>query len=218
MTGGRQKRDIQVQQGAVQFPQQSTMANQFRSAFIAKVTEAFSQRMTCNLKTNDGQILHNVPVMTKAGLVDGKPYGTVSLPAIGDYVVVIYAAYGAMHKIILGTIVPYMAQEFSNRPINSDNKEYTTTMLESDKPLEDKTIFKSGTTVMVEENGTVCVETPKGSSIRMDEEGNKIVIDDLQGNTVSMTPSGIVVEDKNGNTITMASTKIVINGKLEVSQ
>lgn len=204
MISGKQKRDVQVQQGAVQFSQQS-MVIENRSAFIAQVIETFSQRMTCNLKTVDGQILYNIPVMTHAGLIGGRPYGTVNLPAVKDYVVVLYASYGTRHKVIIGTIVPYLAQEFSKAPVNSDNKQFATAMLDSNKPLEYKRIFKSGTSILVEEDGTLSVETPSGAFIRLSESENKILI-----------------KDSNGNTITMESgeseKKVVINGHLEVLQ
>jgi hypothetical protein len=194
------------------------MAPHDRSAFIAQVTKVYSQRMTCDLKTHDGQLLHNIPVMTSAGTIDGAPYGTVSLPANKDYVVVIYASYGTRHKVIVGTVIPYLAPEFGKAPVNSENKQFATTMLEENKPLEDKYIFKSGTSLLVEEDGTISIETPSGMFIHIDEANSKIIVSDAQGtpNVLTLSSTGILIEDKNGNDITMTSGKVTINGNLEV--
>ena len=196
----KQTRDVQVKQGAVQFPLRTTMASHDRSAFIAQVTKVYSQRMTCDLKTYDGQLLYNIPIMTNAGTIEGAPYGTVSLPANKDYVVVMYASYGTRHKVIIGTVIPYLANEFSKAPVNSANKQFATEMLEKDKPLEYKRIFKSGTSLLVEEDGTISIETPSGMYIRLNEAAGELKF------------------EANGNDITMESGKVTINGNLEVLQ
>jgi len=197
----KQKRDVQVEQSAVQFPNRTTMAPHGRSAFIAQVIEVYSQRVTCDLKTHDGQVLQNIPVMSQAGTIAGAPYGTVSLPAIEDFVVVMYASYGTRHKVIVGTIFPYLANEFSKPPVNSGSKTTATTMLEADKPLEDKIILKSGTSVLIEEDGTITIETPDGTFFKLD----------VAAGTFELT-------DSNGNTIVSSASTVTINGNLEVDQ
>lgn len=216
----KQKRDVQVEQSAVQFPLRTTMAPHDRSAFIAQVIKVYSQRMTCDLKTSDGQVLPNISVETEAGVVDDAPYGTIDLPAINDYVIVDYASYGTRHKIIVGTVLPYLATEFSKAPVNSTNKQFATVMLEKNKPLEYKRIFKSGTSLLIEEDGTISVETPSGMFIHIDEANSKITVSDAQGtpNVLTLSSTGVLIEDINGNDITMASGKVTINGNLEVLQ
>lgn len=193
-----QKRDIQVRQGALNFPKRTTMDPLFQLGhpFIAKVVNVYSERMTCDLDTSDGQRLSNVPVVTKGGLVNGEHYGEMDLPAVGDYVIVMFASYGVRHKVIIGTILPYLATEFSKDAIGSGTKQFTKTVLEADKPLEYRRVLKSGTSIQVEEDGTVTVETPSGSHIRIGESTPEIKIVDSNGNDITMEPSGVTI---NGN-------------------
>jgi hypothetical protein len=177
--------------------------------------------MTCDITTPDGQLIDNIPVMTKAGLVDGEHYGEMCLPAVDDYVVVIQASYGSRHKIIVGTFIPYLTNEFSTKDaVNSTNKNFTKRVLEADKPLEYRRVFKSGATVQVEEDGGVIIETPSGFYIHFDEANSKILFGDDQGtpNTITLDSNGLLLEDTNGNDITMVSGKVTVNGNLEVNQ
>jgi hypothetical protein len=215
-----QKRDVQVRQAASLFPRLSTMdpRTQITFPFLAKVTAAYSERMTCDLLTFDGQRLPNIPVMTKGGLVDGEHYGELDLPAIDDYVVVIHASYGTRHKVIIGTYIPYLANEYSKDAVNSSNKQFTKKLLEAEKPLEYRRILKSGTSVEVTEDGTITVETPTGRYIRIDEATPEIKVEDPDGNIITLDSSGVTIEDANGNDITMGSSSVTINGNLEVLQ
>lgn len=196
----KQRRDVQVRQDSIGYPQKTTMAFSETAPFIAQVTVVYSQRMTCDLKTSDGQILQNIPIKTQAGLIEGKPYGEVCLPAVDDYVIVIYASFGTRHKIVIGTIIPYLSSEFAQAPVNSSSKQFATKLLEADIPLEYRRIFKSGTSVQVKEDGTIIVETPSGRYIQIDEDAGKLVL------------------SANGNTISMETGKVVINGNMEVLQ
>lgn len=215
-----QKRDIQVRQGALNYPNRSTMdpLSQLGHPFMAKVTAAYSDRMTCDLETFDKQRLPNVPVMTKGGLVDGEHYGEMDLPAVDDYVIVMFASYGTRHKVIVGTILPYLANEFLSDAVGSQNKQFTKTVLEADKPLEYRRILKSGTSVQVEEDGTITVETPTGRYIKVDEATPEIKIEDPDGNIITLDSSGVTIVDANGNDITMGASSVTINGNLEVLQ
>jgi hypothetical protein len=121
--------------------------------------------------------------------------------------------------------------------VNSESKQFTKKLLEADKPLEDRYIFKSGTTVQIEEDGGVIIEVPSGTYIHIDEANGKILIEDQHGNKttldtdgviiedgestpnkITMSSSGIVIDDANGNDIAMESGKVTINGNLEVLQ
>lgn len=216
----RQSRDVQVHQSAVSFPRRTTMdpIHNATVAFIARVLVAHSDRMTCDIETPDKQTLKNVPVMTKAGLVDGEHYGEMDLPAEDDYVIVISASYGANHEVIIGTFIPYLANEFGRDAVGSANKQFTLKVLEADVPLEYRRIFKAGVSVQIEEDGTITVEAPSGRYVKVDEANGAIHIEDPDGNAVELASSGISMTDANGNTVSMESGKVVINGNLEVLQ
>jgi len=196
-----QREDIQVRQGALNFIRRSTTSGEIHAPFFAKVIQAYSDRMTCDIEAVDGTPIKNVPVLTKGGLVDGEPYGEMCLPAVDDYVVVGFASFGQRHRVIIGTIFPYLANEFLKDAVNSTNKAFTKKLLVAGKPLEYRRIFKSGTSVHIEEDGSVTIETPEGSYIRIDEAGSEIKI-----------------VDTNGNDITMGASSVTINSNLEVLQ
>jgi len=215
-----QKEDIQVRQSALNFVKKSVTGGEAHAPFIAKVIQVHSDRMTCDIKTLDGATLANIPILTKGGLVDGEVYGEVCLPAIDDYVIVGYASYGQRHKVILGTILPYLVNEFVKDAVNSGSKQFTKKLLEADKPLGYRRIFKSGTTVQIEEDGGVIIETPSGMYVHIDEANSKIIISDAQGtpNVVTLDSNGVLIEDTKGNDITMTTGKVTINGNLEILQ
>lgn len=228
----QQRQDVHVTQGALNYTKRP---HSLYTAYIAQVIATYSDRMTCDIVSPDGQVMLNIPVQTKAGLIDGKPYGDFWLPELDDYVIVRQAAEGNRKQVITGTFVPYLSNDFMADAVNSDNKQYTLKLLEEGKEKHYKKIFRSGTTFEVEEDGTIIVETPRGAFIRFAETGKEIHLEDPQGNivvigdsgvsvtdkdgnAVTMSSSGMELADKNGNTITMGAVSVSINGNLEVLQ
>lgn len=228
--------NVTVHQAGIQFVQREVMTPHAQSAFIAKVVAVYSQRVTCDIETYDGQQLLNIPIVTKAGIIDNKPYGEISLPAVGDYVIIIHASYGDQHLVILGTIIPYLAEEFLNPPIGSEDKQFSEEFLEADKPLKYKRIFMSGTSVEIDTDGTIIVETPSGSFIRIDEDSGDFTMQDSHENIITTTQESVTIQtpsdthirldqnggfdisDSQGNTIESNATGILINNNLEVLQ
>lgn len=196
-----QKEDIQVRQSALNFIKGSSTGGEIHSPFFAKVIQVYSDRMTCNIETLDGAPIANVPVITKGGLVNGEVYGEVCLPAVNDYVIVDYASYGQRHKVIRGTILPYLVNEFIKDAVNSSSKQFTKKLFVAGKPLEDRRIFKNGATIEASQDGSVIVEIPDGAYIKMDK-----------------TAGEIHIVDSNGNTFDMVTGKVTINNNLEVLQ
>ena len=222
----KQRIDIQVRQDALNFIRRVPMATDVTSPFIAKVIQVYSQRMTCDIETPDKQRIPNVPVLTKGGVIDGAPYGEIDLPALDDYVIVMHASYGQRHKIIVGTIIPYLATEFLKAPVNSANKQFLTTFLESNIPLEYRRVFKSGASVQVEQDGTIVVEAPDGTYIRLDVATKSFTVRDSNENSIESSSStfrivaagAVRIEDGSGNVIETSATSVTINGNLEVLQ
>lgn len=229
-------KSVFVTQGSLNYAKSSgSVSDTLYSKFLAKVTARHSDRMTCDIQTTDGQLVYNVPMVTTAGLVDNKPYGIFDLPEIDDWVIVDRAGQGERKKVIVGTFIPYLTNEFNDDAVNSSNKAYTLKLLEAGKEMHYKRIFKSGTSVEIEEDGTIVVETPSGRYVRIDEtagstvvsdpdgnsvtlDSNGIILSDTNGNTVTTDSSGIVLSDTNGNDVTMETGKVSINGNMEVAQ
>lgn len=172
----RQDEDIRVRQAAVNFTRRDPARTELHESFIARVIKCHSDRMTCDIEAPDGAIFHNTAILTKAGLVNGAPYGEIDLPVAGDYVLVTYGGRGRRQTVVIGTIVPYLNPSFMGAPVNSSGKSYTTEFLEADREGAYKRVFHSGATVEVAEDGTIVVETPNGMHILMDVTANKVVI------------------------------------------
>lgn len=213
----RQRVDVQVRQDGVGFAERG-MVPMATAPFMAQVVQVYSDRMTCDVKTNDGQTLFNIPVLVKGGFVAGKPYGEIDLPAVDDYVIVFYAGFGMRQKAILGTILPYLVNEFNKDAVNSADKQFAKKVLEKDKPLEYRRVFKSGTTLQVEEDGRIVIETPDGTYVFVGGDDKVVKLEDSHGNIITIDSAGMILEDKNGNDISMVSGKVTINGNLEVLQ
>jgi hypothetical protein len=213
----RQSRDIQVQQNAINTARRMGGFSNY-IPYIAKVLAVYSDRITCDLITVDGVELKNVPVLTKAGLIDGEPYGEIDLPAIGDYVSIMQIGTGERQRAIIGTFIPYLSNDFNADAVNSAGKAYTKKLMEEGKEKVFKKIFQGGTSFECDEDGTITVETPSGTYVRIDEAAGTVTITDQHGNSYIMDSSGVTTTDTNGNDVTMESGKVTINGNLEVLQ
>lgn len=213
----RQSIDVQVRQDGLLQVERSSGAL-FTVPFLAQVIAVYSDRMTCDLTTLDGQTLSNIPVITKGGLVDGKPYGEVDFPAVDDYVFVMHAGYSSSNMVVVGTFFPYLSDGYTADVVNSAGKTFTKKLFEPGTPLGYRRVFKSGVSVQIEEDGRLIVETPDGTHILFGGKDKILEILDSHGNTVLADSSGMVLKDKNGNDVSMVSGKVTINGNMEVDQ
>lgn len=73
--------------------------------------------------------------------------------------------------------------------------------------------------MIIDKDGTVSLTDASGALLKMDAVGNEIIIEDANGNVMTMNSSGTRVEDANGNVIEMAAAgitaeapKIVLKG------
>ncbi|MDH5552566.1 MAG: phage baseplate assembly protein V [Nitrosomonas sp.] len=68
----------------------------------------------------------------------------------------------------------------------------------------------AGAEMTINPQGTVELEDASGAKLTMDAEANEIVLQDSNGNTMTMNTSGTTVEDSNGNKIEMAASGITV--------
>ncbi len=73
--------------------------------------------------------------------------------------------------------------------------------------------------MIIDKQGTITLTDASGALLKMDAPGNEIIIEDANGNIMTMNSAGTKVEDSNGNIIEMAAAgvtveapKIVIKG------
>ena len=165
-----------------------------------------------------------LPCSPFGGLAD---QGLFMIPEIDAQIWVEFEE-GNLHKPIW---VGVFWQQQSDTPIEAALEEPTTRVIKTpsghvlqfdDKSGEEqfRLAHPAGTELTVNSAGTVNYTDAGGSSITLDAEANSIVIEDSNGNTITLDTSGTVVEDVNGNKIEMAAagitvsaTKIVLSGQ-----
>lgn len=187
---------------------------------IARVIAVHADRGACDIRSWSGAIKYNVPIVTKAGLIDDEVYGEIEFPSVDDYVLVDFIRDRESEPIIVGTLIPYLNTKFQSgqTAVNSSSKQFTLKLLEEGKENFYRKIFRSGTTIEVQDDGTVIVELPSGTYLKLDEAGSELVIEDQHGNIFTLDSNGVKIEDTNGNDVTMQSGKVTVNGNLEVAQ
>ena len=173
--------------------------------FIATILKVYTDRYTCDVETADRALLTNIPLMSRGGLINNEIFGVFE-PLLPDTSVIV-ASVGATgeQKFILGTLYPYINPHYQRDqvPVNSDNKAYTKKLLEGNLSLSYRRVFPSGTTMEVQEDGTLIIETPSGTVLKLDETSGS---------------EHFEITDANGNVITSEPTKVVINNNFEVLQ
>jgi uncharacterized protein involved in type VI secretion and phage assembly len=65
--------------------------------------------------------------------------------------------------------------------------------------------------MVIDKNGSIELTDNSGAVIRMDAENSEIIVEDANGNTMTMNSSGTKVEDSNGNVIEMAAAGITVD-------
>jgi uncharacterized protein involved in type VI secretion and phage assembly len=70
----------------------------------------------------------------------------------------------------------------------------------------------AGTEFSIDEKGTVILVDAKQNTVTLDADGGKITLEDANGNSVTMSSSGIVAEDSSGNKIEMAASGVTVKG------
>lgn len=159
--------------------------------YVGKVRKVHSDRHAVDIETAAGLIVKDIPVKTKAGLISNEVYGELDLPAVGNYVIVQFLQNRESHPYVDGTIIPYLNGKYQSEqtPVNSTSKGHTKKLLESGKENVYRRIFKSGTTLEVDDDGTIVIETPKGGVITIDESSEHIEITPSGSGTVRLKGS-----------------------------
>ena len=121
-------------------------------------------------------------------------------------------------------------QQESDVPEDASKEEPTTRMLrthsghilqfdDADGEEQFRLYHPSEAEMIIDPDGTISLTDASGAFLKMDAENNEIIIEDANGNIMTMNSSGTKVEDANGNIIEMApagitaeAPKIVIKG------
>lgn len=71
----------------------------------------------------------------------------------------------------------------------------------------------AGAEMQVDKDGTVAITDAQGAKLTLDAAGGQVIVEDANGNTLTMTSAGTTVEDANGNKIEMAASGINVKGQ-----
>lgn len=72
-----------------------------------------------------------------------------------------------------------------------------------------------------DETGGITITDKQGAKVHLDADGNQLVVQDANGNTITLAPSGTSIEDSNGHSVTLdvsgakiSATQIVLDGSM----
>lgn len=150
----------------------------------------------------------------------GATFGWFAVPPVDAQVWVEFEEGDINRPIWVGTFW----QSSSDVPEEAAKDEPTTYLLQTpgghrvqfddESGAEKITLFHSKeATVVIDENGSIALTDAGGSTITLDASANECVIEDSNGNTLTLNSSGTKVEDANGNSIEMAASGITVKGQ-----
>jgi len=158
-----------------------------------------------------------LPCLPFGGLAD---QGLFVIPEVGAQVWVEFEGGNLNSPIWTGTFW----QKSGDAPAEAAQSPPTTRVLKTpaghilqfdDKEGEERfrLYHPSGTETSVNEKGTVALIDSKGNSLTLDAESGEIVLEEANGNTLTMNSTGATLEDSNGNKVEMAPSGVTVKGQ-----
>lgn len=150
----------------------------------------------------------------------GEGYGLFVVPQVGAQMWVEFEE-GDLHRPIwTGTFW----QQQSDVPEDASKDEPTTRMLRTpgghilqfdDEAGEEqfRLFHPTEAEMVVDKNGSMTLTDSGGATVTLDAEASEIIVEDANGNIMTMNGSGTTVEDSNGNKIEMAASGITVEGQ-----
>lgn len=71
----------------------------------------------------------------------------------------------------------------------------------------------AGAQMEIDKDGVVALTDAQGAKLTLDAKGEKVIVEDAHGNTLTMASAGTTIEDANGNKIEMAAAGITVLGQ-----
>jgi len=69
-----------------------------------------------------------------------------------------------------------------------------------------------GASLDIDKNGTIALTDALGAVLKLDADAGEAVLQDANGNTLTMNATGSTIEDSNGNKVEMAASGITLKG------
>ncbi|GAB3255263.1 phage baseplate assembly protein V [Chitinimonas naiadis] len=156
-----------------------------------------------------------LPCLPCGGIAD---QGFICLPDVGAQLWVEFEGGNLSTPIWTGTFW----QQASDVP--AELADQTTTRLWKTTAghvflLEDKEgdehiqlLHSGGANLDIDPKGTLAITDQNGARVTLDAENNQVIVEDANGNSLTMSSSGTTVEDANGNKLEMAAAGITVKG------
>ena len=163
-----------------------------------------------------------LPCLPFGGLAD---QGWFMIPEVDSQVWVEFEEGDINRPVWTGTFW----QQDSDVPQEASKEEPTTRLLKTPAghvlQFDDengKEVFRlchpGGTELNIDENGSVKFTDAAGNMLNLDADAGKVILEDSNGNILTMSSSGTVLEDSNGNKIEMAASGVTVKGQQIVVQ
>ncbi len=147
----------------------------------------------------------------------GSGYGLFAVPQVDDQVWIEFEEGDIDRPIWVGTF--WQAEADVPEPAALDQP--TTCLLQTpgehrlqfdDEEGEERIVLHhtSGAELLIDENGTVILKDAGDNTLTMDARSPGISLEDANGNSCVMSPSGTTVEDANGNQLELGAAGITI--------
>ncbi|MCK5232899.1 MAG: phage tail protein [Desulfobulbaceae bacterium] len=158
-----------------------------------------------------------LPCLPFGGLTD---QGLFTVPEIGAQVWMEFEEGDISRPIWTGTFW----QQEADVPVEAAKDEPTTRLLKTPSghvlQFDDesgKEVFRlhhpSEAELTIDENGVIKLVDASASTLTLDAQAGKAVLEDSNGNTLTMSSAGTVLEDSNGNKIEMTASGITVKGQ-----
>ena len=157
-----------------------------------------------------------LPCLPFGGLAE---QGLFLVPEVGAQVWVEFEAGDPSYPVWTGTFW----QAEGDPPSEAAKDEPTTRLIQTpsghrlqfdDESGEERFLLHHPTDAEIEmdSNGTIALTDAGGAKVTLDAEANELVVEDANGNSMTMTSTGTTVEDSNGNKIEMAASGVTVKG------
>lgn len=156
-----------------------------------------------------------LPCLPCGGLAD---QGWICVPEVGAQVWVEFEGGDLSHPIWVGTFWQQAADVPAELADQTTTRLHKTAgghlLLFEDKSGEERIqlMHMGGANLDIDPNGTVALTDQGGARLTLDAENNQVVLEDANGNTLTMTTSGTTLEDANGNKLEMAASGVTVKG------
>ena len=158
-----------------------------------------------------------LPCLPFGGLAD---QGFFTVPEIGAQMWVEFEEGNISHPIWTGTFwqqdgdapVELAADEPDKRALKTPSG-HTLEFVDTADEEAINITHPAGATVAIDKNGTIALTDANGAVLKLDADAGEAVLQDANGNTMTMSSSGTTVEDSNGNQVEMAASGITLKGQ-----